>query len=180
MNGEGLRVDKRITCIQTIDGAISTWFHRPDASQHTHWEAETVGSVRANCTASSVASEQDVTHRTAAPKLTKLWADPMARRAPPVAVADERRLAVAGTALRTRAESIVSRKCEQKRYSRQFRAGDSQQQHLWDSGMTLLSSHFHTDVLERQGTDARLCPVRQSKRMTTRRRYKIGMSSSQP
>lgn len=109
------------------------------------WEAETVGSVRANCTASSVASEQDVTHRTAAPKLTKLWADPMARRAPPVAVADERRLAVAGTALRTRAESIVSRKCEQKRYSRQFRAGDSQQQHLWDSGIALLSSHFHTN-----------------------------------
>ena len=36
MNGEGLRTDKHITCIQTIDGAISTWFHRPDASQHTH------------------------------------------------------------------------------------------------------------------------------------------------
>lgn len=77
-------------------------------------EAETVGSVRANCTA-SVASEQDATHRTAAPKLTKLWAEPMARRAPPVAVADERRLAVAGTALRTRAESIVSRSVSPRR-----------------------------------------------------------------
>ena len=85
----------------------------PEAAEHqTSSSAIGLGGLEQNTLVVSVQTVRaNQLRRRASRKslaLTKLCAEPMLRRAPPVAATEESRLAVAGTALLARAESMVA------------------------------------------------------------------------
>ena len=105
----------------------------------------------------------------------------MARRAPPAAVADERRLAVAGTTLRARADSIVARsepKGTDKTIRRKRSSG--QQSAVSCRGLSLTAfTGFGVRIDGRIASLTTLNPVRQSvQEGTTRREDQINPSQA--